>query len=59
MIDIFLLEILRGCPKALQDTLLTGPLRNSQTEAGSKKNKNLINVNLQSVSWMITTYYFY
>ena len=37
MIDIFLLEILRGCPKALQNTLLTGPLRNSQTEAGSKK----------------------
>ena len=59
MIDIFLLEILRGCPKALQNTLLTGPLRNSQTEAGSKKSKNLINVNLQSVSWMITTYYFY
>ena len=33
--------------------------RTSQTEAGSIKDKNLINVSLQSVSWIITIYYFY
>ena len=38
---------------------MTGPLRTSQTETGSIIDKNLVNVSLQSISWIITTYYFY
>ena len=34
---------------------MTGPLRTSQTEAGSIKDKNLINFSLQSISGIITT----
>ena len=40
-------------------TGMTGPLRTSQTEAGSIKDKKLINVSLQSFPWIITKYYFY
>ena len=38
---------------------MTVPLRTSQVDIGSIKDKNLTNVSLQSISWTITTYYFY
>ena len=37
---------------------MTGPLRTSQTEKGSVKNKKLINVSLESISWIVKTCYF-
>ena len=38
---------------------MTGPLKTSQTGAGSIKDKNLINIRVQLISWIITTHYFY